>query len=250
MAQTIQAVQANINDLLSDMDAGTQGTVTIVDQAGGPTVAKLVKWSTFAAADIAAARDLTYLPQLQLASGPMTNQGTDGLYKLTKVLHEAAAVPDNTVHSSYQYTNGPGGVLFTATVGGVAGDAITIELVVAGLNTPLSVAVLAQAVTVNLATDGAGLATTTMSEIVAALAASAAASALLYGTATGVASTVAGVLAVTNLAGGGNQPAGLQKFQAYPVFRKHVHSTNALVAPSKPERAVFLSATHATFLGL
>ena len=66
-----------------------------------------------------------------------------------------------------------------AKVGGVGGNAITVAFVQAGLNTPLTVAVVGNAITVNLATDGGGTITSSYSQAAAAIAASVAASALV-----------------------------------------------------------------------
>lgn len=53
-------------------------------------------------------------------------------------------------------TIGSDRIAWRAIQPGAAGNAVSVELVVAGNDTPLSVEVLGQAVTVNLATDGAG----------------------------------------------------------------------------------------------
>jgi hypothetical protein len=55
----------------------------------------------------------------------------------------------------------------------------TIQYAVNGINTPLSVGVVGVAITVNVATNGAGAATTTAAQVAAAILASAAASALV-----------------------------------------------------------------------
>jgi phage tail sheath protein FI len=52
---------------------------------------------------------------------------------------------------------------------GAAGNAVSVELVVSGNDTPLSVEVLGQAITVNLATDGAGDPVSTADQVVAAV---------------------------------------------------------------------------------
>jgi phage tail sheath protein FI len=52
---------------------------------------------------------------------------------------------------------------------GSAGNAVSVELVVSGNDTPLSVEVLGQAITVNLATDGAGDPVSTANQVVAAV---------------------------------------------------------------------------------
>jgi len=68
---------------------------------------------------------------------------------------------------------------FTAKYVGSYYHAITVRYVVSGTNTALSVSVSGNAITVNVATDGSGVATSTASEILTAVNASAAAMALL-----------------------------------------------------------------------
>ena len=70
-------------------------------------------------------------------------------------------------------------VFLTAKLSGTGGNALTITVVVAGNNTPLSVTVVGNAITVNSATDGLGNATTTSTQAAAAILANAAAAALV-----------------------------------------------------------------------
>lgn len=58
---------------------------------------------------------------------------------------------------------------FTAKKGGPGGNSIRIEYVVAGNNTPLTVVVSGYDITVNVATSGAGAATSTAAQIMTAL---------------------------------------------------------------------------------
>ena len=60
-------------------------------------------------------------------------------------------------------------IAWRATQPGAAGNGISIELVASGNDTPLSVGVLGQAITVNLATDGAGDPVSTADQVVAAV---------------------------------------------------------------------------------
>jgi hypothetical protein len=95
-------------------------------------------------------------------------------------------------------------ITYTARDKGTVGNAITVRYVVAGLGTALSVAVVGTAITVNVATDGGGLATSTASDVLAAVQAHAAAS-LLVSAALAAGNSGAGVvtaLAATALAGG------------------------------------------------
>lgn len=247
---TFQAAQANIGKILDQMDAGTLSTINLIKTNGASTVAKLVPYATYAAADVAGSATFINVPQIQMQSGPMSNPGTNGLYKMTKMLDDADAVPDGTAHASLQVTQGLGGVLYTADAGGASGNSISVRYVVAGLNTALTVAVVGTAITVNLATDGAGAATTTAAGVAAAVQAFAASAALVNAVANGTTSTLAAAFGVTSLAGGGVQPAGVQKFQAFGIFRKHKHSLNALVAPSITPRAVLVSSAHAAYIGV
>lgn len=68
---------------------------------------------------------------------------------------------------------------FVAKTPGSGGLAITIAIVVSGNNTPLSVAVASNAVTINSATNGSGTAISTANDVIAAVRLSAAASALV-----------------------------------------------------------------------
>jgi len=99
-------------------------------------------------------------------------------------------------------TIGTDRIVWTAKAAGVAGNAITVTLLKSGNNTPLSAEVAGQAITVHLATNATGDATSTASQVVAAVTGNASASALVQ-----AASTDAGViapLATTPLIGGMN----------------------------------------------
>lgn len=63
---------------------------------------------------------------------------------------------------------------------GTAGNAVTFAIVVDGNNTPLSVSVTSNAITLNAATNGSAASTTTAKQAVAALLASAPAQALVW----------------------------------------------------------------------
>lgn len=80
-------------------------------------------------------------------------------------------------------------IIWTAKTAGATGNAITVALVAAGNDTPLSVEVVDQAISINLATDGAGGVSSTAEDVVAAVTAHAGASALVT-----VASTETGVV--------------------------------------------------------
>jgi len=71
-------------------------------------------------------------------------------------------------------------LVWTARAAGVGGNAITVALVNPGVGGTLAVAVAAAAITVTLATDGAGVITTIANDIIAAIRANADANALVY----------------------------------------------------------------------
>lgn len=96
-----------------------------------------------------------------------------------------------------------GDITYTARQGGTGGNSITITNVdSASNNVPLSIGVVGNAITVNLATDGSSAPTSTAAQIVAAIQASAAASALVTAKVTGTATTVQAAAGSTALAGG------------------------------------------------
>ena len=246
---TLQGAQANLGSIMDDFDNGLLTSVDLIKTNGGSVVAKMVKYSTYAAAAIANSADLNLVPQVQLQHGPM-NPATNGLYKFTKTVDDSVAVPDGTVHASLQVTQGLGGNLWTAVVGGTAGNSYTIQYIDPGVNTATTTAALVvNAVQITLS-YAAGAVTATAATVAAAAAASAAVSAVVTATTTGVPATLAAAFAATALAGGAVQPAGVQKFKAVGIFRKRVTSKSPLIAPSVTPRAVLLSKTHATFLGL
>jgi phage tail sheath protein FI len=76
-------------------------------------------------------------------------------------------------------TIGTDRIAWLALLPGAAGNGISIELVASGNDTPLSVEVLGQAITVNLATNGAGDPASTADQVVAAVVGSPEASALV-----------------------------------------------------------------------
>jgi len=101
-------------------------------------------------------------------------------------------------------------LVWTANTGGTAGNSIRIAYVVAGTNTPLSVSVAGNDITVNVATNGASAATSTAAQVAAAVAASSAAGRLVTGTnAAGNDGTgVVAAMGLTNLTGGTDYVVG------------------------------------------
>mgnify|MGYP006052771369 FL=1 len=120
----------------------------------------------------------TGLLEMTTYAGGQTPQPTGVL--LTFANATALAVP---VLGSLRLTGAtvPGDVVYTKKVDA----AVTVAHVIAGLATPFSVGVIGNAITVNSATDGAGLATTTANDIVAGILGSVAASALVSSVAVG-----------------------------------------------------------------
>jgi hypothetical protein len=106
---------------------------------------------------------------------------------------------------------------YTAKAGApdyAAGNAVTVRYVVAGNNTALSVSVTGSAITVNVATDGVGAATSTAAQVRTAVLASAPAVALLASVENKTGNDGTGVvtaLAATNLAGGQNYVIGTSR---------------------------------------
>lgn len=101
-------------------------------------------------------------------------------------------------------------ITWTARAAGSAGNGISIALAASGTDTPLSVEVSGQAITVNLATDGAGDPVSTADQVAAAVNADAAASSLVQAS-----TTDGGVVqpaAAANLTGGQDAQDTLRVF--------------------------------------
>lgn len=95
-------------------------------------------------------------------------------------------------------------LVFTAAARGHAGNLITIAYIVSGTSTPLSVSVVGTAVTVNVATDGGGAATSTGAQVMDAVNAHGGASALVTASlaASNDGTGVVAAMAAAALAGG------------------------------------------------
>ncbi len=78
-----------------------------------------------------------------------------------------------------------GGLRFHAVASGTGGEVVRVRVVVAGLSTSLSIGVSGNDITINSATDGGGLVTSTAADIVTAIGLSAPATALVTVVATG-----------------------------------------------------------------
>ena len=128
-------------------------------------------------------------------------------------------------------TAGTDRITWLARQAGVGGNGITVELVASGTDTPLSVDVTGQAITVNLATDSAGDPASTADQVVAAIAAKSEADALVQTSSedTGVVQPAA----AANLAGG--QDA--QEPSAYPQ-RMKASGEIASASRSKTDRSI------------
>ncbi len=123
--------------------------------------------------------------------------------KPTDVAAATQVVAGNVaVKASKALLTGNAGLTYTAKTAGTAGNSITVAYVVSGNNTPLTVGVVGDAITVNVATGAGGAATSTATLIKAAIEGSGPATALvdvaLVGDGTGVVSAVT----ATNLTGG------------------------------------------------
>lgn len=79
----------------------------------------------------------------------------------------ANSVPGN--RASLITGTGNGRILWVARTPGTTGNGYTVRFVVAGNNTALSVTNTAGAITVNLATNGSGVATSTAADVVRAI---------------------------------------------------------------------------------
>ena len=100
---------------------------------------------------------------------------------------------------------GAGSLTFIAAVFGAIGNTFNIELINPGApNVPLSVAVVGTTVEVTLATNGASVITSTLTQVANIINSTPAAAALMFAFVGGVGSTVATALASTPLAGGDN----------------------------------------------
>lgn len=99
------------------------------------------------------------------------------------VLTWNVAASNNGVQAQLFYSNGGGGlVVFTMVAGGTAGNAYTMRFLDPGApGSPLTVSLVGTVITANLATDGGGVITSTIAQVVAALAADGAIAAVVTG---------------------------------------------------------------------
>lgn len=103
---------------------------------------------------------------------------------------ECVSATDTSTKATVSVLRGGNGFTFTAKVGGIGGNSKTVSLVDPGLqNSPLTVSVSGNAVTVNLATDNSGALISTLTEVANAINLSAASP--VSASVTGVGSTVA-----------------------------------------------------------
>lgn len=97
---------------------------------------------------------------------------------------------------------GNAAVLYTSNKGGVGGNSVRTAHVVSGTNTVFSIVVSGNDITVNAATDGAGLSTTTAAAAMAAVNAHATAKLLVTASLPGTGASVITASALANLTGG------------------------------------------------
>ena len=126
----------------------------------------------------------------------ITDRATLTAVKATRTLKDRSGV------KASKTTGAPGtdAILWTAMESGVAGNTITVTIVVAGNSTPLSVAVAGTDITLNAATDASGVCISTADEVVDAVNAHAEASLLVL--ASSEDSGVVSAVAQTGLEGG------------------------------------------------
>lgn len=149
-------------------------------------------------------------------SAAAIQQGVSGKYASFPLLGaiQASLITQTTI------TNGD--LQFTANYPGPNGNNIRIRYVVAGANTPLTVAVAGNDITVNVATNGASAGTSTALQIRDAVNASTPAAALVNASlapnndGTGVI-VAAAAFAYTNLSGGANGAAVVEQVVVAPA---------------------------------
>lgn len=128
---------------------------------------------------------------------------TDAADKATLVAKQASVTLNSRDALAATLATGTPGtdrIAWTAKTPGTAGNAVAIALVVSDNDTPISVGVVGQVVTVHLATDSDGIATSTVDQLIAAITSHAGASALVTATSTDTGVVSAAVAAP--LAGG------------------------------------------------
>ncbi len=97
-----------------------------------------------------------------------------------------------------------GGVRYTAVASTIAGESVRVRHVISGTNTALAIGVSGNDITVTVATNGGGAATSTAAQIVTAIGLSAPATALVTSAATGTGGGITAAIAYTNLDGFGS----------------------------------------------
>lgn len=102
-------------------------------------------------------------------------------------------------------TNAESNILYTSKVIGPNGTLIRIKYVVAGTNTALSVSVSGNDITVNVATNGSGVATSTASQVKAAVDGSGPATALVSTALSGLGTGIVNAFGFVNLTDGSLQ---------------------------------------------
>jgi hypothetical protein len=179
-----------------------QQTPRVVFSAGKGKISKLVRAgfitaTVFVPADVVAPTMATAATNTP-GAGQMTLTGTT----LVSLSPDVTSVTLSTTNA-YRLLAGAvspnGDVLYKAVAPNSTGTAITVRHVVAGLGTALSVSVVGTAITVNSATDGGGLVTSTAADVAAAILASAPASALVTATAQGTGLGLIAAVVATNL---------------------------------------------------
>ncbi len=163
----VRYVVAGNNTALSVSVSGNDITVNVATSAGGA--------ATSTATLIKAAVDGNG-PASALVSTTLVGTGA-GIVNGFGYTNLTDGSPKASLTSPSQAANGS--LVFTANAQGSNANSIRVRYVVAGANTPLTIAVAGNDITVNVATSAGSAATSTASQILTALNADASASALI-----------------------------------------------------------------------
>ena len=117
------------------------------------------KWTARTYLDNLTVQNIPFPGGLPVLSQPFTAQADSDFVWQAGLYTDGS--PGSTTATLLYTVPESGGLLFTAVTPGAAGNAITIQFVVAGDNTPFSIVVTGNAILVNCATDGFGVVTTT-----------------------------------------------------------------------------------------
>jgi hypothetical protein len=218
------------NDIVVNLATGVAGAITSTAQEILDAVAASSPASALVTGALVTGNDgtgvVTAIAETNLANGAGNLQVADVVLSLTMTDDSAASVivtevrfdttdwpnkketlAQRATFTTTAVTDINDQIKYTAKDGGLAGNSITIAYVdPAAINQSLSVALSTTAITVNLATDGAGAITSTAATIRTALLANSSIAALLYIELLGDGSEVAEAITATALTGGLDAP--------------------------------------------